>query len=180
MRCIIATYLHKSCRSGCRRKEDYNIHLLSTINIDMNKVFRRTFGTIYDVTRERIKSWKIYIVGCVKCTLSRELQIKRALCLDLWPRVLSYYSDLTLSQFFQLMVAQLSNKAALPFAKILATASCGSSKTGTRFSFQFLVHLLGPWKCPVVDAKHSWFNIHSLSMFFLEMSYFERTFFVDD
>ena len=34
---------------------------------------------------------------------------------------LSYYSDLTLSQSFQPMVAQLSKKAALPLAKILAT-----------------------------------------------------------
>ena len=43
---------------------------------------------------------------------------------------LSYYSDLTLSQEFQPMAAQLSMKAALPLAKILATASCRSSKTG--------------------------------------------------
>ena len=44
--------------------------------------------------------------------------------------VLSYYSDLTLSQEFQPMVPQLSKKAAIPFAKSLATASCCSSKTG--------------------------------------------------
>ena len=42
----------------------------------------------------------------------------------------SYYSDPTLSQEFQPMAAQLSMKAALPLAKILATASCRSSKTG--------------------------------------------------
>ena len=47
-----------------------------------------------------------------------------------WSRVLSYYSDLTLSQEFQPMAAQLSMKAALPLAKTLATASCRSSKTG--------------------------------------------------
>ena len=47
-------------------------------------------------------------------------------------RALSYYSDLTLSQEFQPMAAQLSMKAALPLAKILATASCRSSKTGPR------------------------------------------------
>ena len=46
------------------------------------------------------------------------------------PWALSYYSDRTLSQGFQLMAAQLSMKAALPLAKILVTASCRSSKTG--------------------------------------------------
>ena len=43
---------------------------------------------------------------------------------------LSYYSNLTLSQTFQPMGAQLSKKAALPLAKILATTSCRSTKTG--------------------------------------------------
>ena len=47
---------------------------------------------------------------------------------------LSYYSDLTLSQEFQPMAAQLSMKASLPLAKILATAWCRSSKTGPRYS----------------------------------------------
>ena len=47
----------------------------------------------------------------------------------LYPRALSYYSDLTLSQEFQPMAAQLSMKAALPLVKILVTASCRSSKT---------------------------------------------------
>ena len=47
-------------------------------------------------------------------------------------RALSYYSDLTLSQEFQPMEMQLSMKAALPLAKILATALCRSSKTGPR------------------------------------------------
>ena len=46
------------------------------------------------------------------------------------PRALSYYSDLTLSQEFQPMAAQLSMKAAFPLANILATASCLGSKTG--------------------------------------------------
>ena len=45
-------------------------------------------------------------------------------------KALSYYSDLTLSQAFQPMAAQLSKKAVLPLAKILATASYRSSKTG--------------------------------------------------
>ena len=49
-----------------------------------------------------------------------------------YPRALSYNSDLMLSQSFQPMVAQLSKKAALPLAKILATTSCRSSKTGLR------------------------------------------------
>ena len=45
-------------------------------------------------------------------------------------RALSYYSDLTPSQEFQPIAAQLSMKAALPLAKILAKASCRSSNTG--------------------------------------------------
>ena len=45
---------------------------------------------------------------------------------------LSYYSDRTLSQEFEPMAAQLSMKAALPLAKILAIASCRSCKTGPR------------------------------------------------
>ena len=48
----------------------------------------------------------------------------------IWTWALSNYSDLTLSQEFQPMAAQLSMKAALPLAKILVTASCCSSKTG--------------------------------------------------
>ena len=47
-------------------------------------------------------------------------------------RALSYYSALALSRAFQPMAAQLSKKAALPLAKILARASCRSSKTGPR------------------------------------------------
>ena len=47
-------------------------------------------------------------------------------------RALSYYSGLTLSQEFQPMAAQLSVEAALPLAKILATASCRNGKTGPR------------------------------------------------
>ena len=43
-------------------------------------------------------------------------------------RILSYYSDQTLLQEFLPMAAQLSMKAVLPLAKILATASCRSSK----------------------------------------------------
>ena len=47
------------------------------------------------------------------------------------PWALSCFSDLTLSQEFQPMAAQLSMKAALPLAKILATVSCHSCKTGS-------------------------------------------------
>ena len=47
-----------------------------------------------------------------------------------FPWALFYYSNLTLSQEFQPMTAQLSKKAALPLAKILETASCRSSNTG--------------------------------------------------
>ena len=43
------------------------------------------------------------------------------------PQALSYNSELTLSQSFQPMAAQLSKKAALPLAKILVTGSCQNS-----------------------------------------------------
>ena len=45
---------------------------------------------------------------------------------------LYYYSDLTLSQEFQPMAAQLSMEAALPLARILVTASCCNSNTEPR------------------------------------------------
>ena len=45
-------------------------------------------------------------------------------------KALYYCSDLTLSQEFQPMSAQLSMKTALPLARNFATASCRSSKTG--------------------------------------------------
>ena len=50
------------------------------------------------------------------------------LCLDTGSRAPSHYNDLTLLQSFQPTAAQLSKKAVLPLAKILATASCRSSK----------------------------------------------------
>ena len=50
--------------------------------------------------------------------------------LSQWGKALFYYSDLTLLQAFQPMAAQLSKKAELPLAKILATVPCRSSKTG--------------------------------------------------
>ena len=58
--------------------------------------------------------------------------------LVLRPWALSYNSVPTLSQAFQPMAAQLSKKAALPLAKILATAACHSSETGPRFNIQGL------------------------------------------
>ena len=60
-------------------------------------------------------------------------------------RALSYYSDLTLSQEFQPMAAQLSMKAALPLAKILVTASCCSSKTGSRTLMFSLLNWTNWW-----------------------------------
>ena len=45
-------------------------------------------------------------------------------------RAQPYYSDPTLSQEIQPMAAQLSMKAALPLAKILATVSCRSIRQG--------------------------------------------------
>ena len=50
---------------------------------------------------------------------------------------LSCYNDvsLSLSLSFQPMAAQLSKKAALPLAKILAKTSCRSSKTGPRIIY---------------------------------------------
>ena len=46
------------------------------------------------------------------------------------PMVLSYYCDMTLSQEFYPMEAQLSLKAALPMTERLATAEDRCSKTG--------------------------------------------------
>ena len=46
-------------------------------------------------------------------------------------RALSYYNDLTLSQYFQSMAA------VLPLAKILVTTSCRSSKTGPWALFKY-------------------------------------------
>ena len=45
------------------------------------------------------------------------------------------------------MAAQLSMKSALSLAKILATASCRSSKTGPRTALYFRMH---------VDLSHDW------------------------
>ena len=48
-------------------------------------------------------------------------------------RALYYYSDLTLSQSFQLMAAQLSKKATLPLAKILLQCHVTVVKQGPVF-----------------------------------------------
>ena len=58
----------------------------------------------------------------------QQQQQKHIKALHYW--AVSYYSELMLSQEFQTMTAQLSMKAALPLAKILATVSCRSRKTG--------------------------------------------------
>ena len=69
-------------------------------------------------------------------------------------RALSYYSDLTLSQSFQPMAAQLSKKAALPLAKILATVSSHSNKTGPSESCLMLkLHSSSP---PSAAYMHQW------------------------
>ena len=65
-------------------------------------------------------------------TPQSDIRTKQCLPHFFWTWALSYYSDLTLLQEFQPTAAQLSMKAALPLAKILATASCRSSKTGPR------------------------------------------------
>ena len=54
-------------------------------------------------------------------------------------QVMYYYSDLTLSQEFQSMAAQLSMKAALPLAKILPIAPC-ILKRRVKWTY-FLTHL---------------------------------------
>ena len=75
-----------------------------------------------------------------------------------WPNwqgltwALSYYSDWTLSQAFQLMPAQLSKNAALPLAKILVTTWCRSSKTGP---------LLLKNPTPVMEVPHAWIYYQS-------------------
>ena len=63
-------------------------------------------------------------------------------CIYNGPMALSYYSDLMLSQAFQPMVAQLSKKAALPLAKIVATASCWCSNTGPRNTLFYFIVLM--------------------------------------
>ena len=67
--------------------------------------------------------------GCgVKSLEQTPCDILRIFSPSSW--ALSCYSDLTLSQKFQPMAAQLSMKAALTLAKIPATASCRSSEQG--------------------------------------------------
>ena len=56
-----------------------------------------------------------------------------------WTWTLSYYSDLTQSQSFQPMAAQLSKKAALQLAKIPATVSCRSSKIWPKWHYSKLL-----------------------------------------
>ena len=56
--------------------------------------------------------------------------IHRQFCFGLSVQGSIYYSDLTPLQCFQPMAVQLSKKAVLPLAKILATASCRNNKTG--------------------------------------------------
>ena len=79
-----------------------------------------------------------------KCCVSNVSHFVQA-----WHWALSkYYSDLMLSQAFQSMAVQLSKKAALPLAKIIATASCRSSKTG-------------PWLCLSEVTGYKWYmNFH--------------------
>ena len=60
----------------------------------------------------------------------------------------AYYSNLMLSQEFQLMAAQLSMKAAVPLAKTLATASRRSRKTGPWVLLENLASCGGSWTLP--------------------------------
>ena len=60
----------------------------------------------------------------------------------------TYYSELMLSQEFQLMAAQLSMKAAVPLAKTLATASRHSRKTGPWVLYENLASCGGSWTLP--------------------------------
>ena len=76
-------------------------------------------------------------------------------------RVLSYYSDLPLLQAFQPMSAQLSKKAVLLLAKILATASCRSIKTGPRVSTAMVFTQLS-WNIPVSVAEGSIRDVTSI------------------
>ena len=94
---------------------------------------------------------------------------KNSVILWLWFRALSYYSDLTLSQSFQPMGAQLSKKAALPLAKIIATASCRSGKPRPRY-----VHMY-TWNVHLVPVPLSIFRSNSKFDENSELSSFEYT-----
>ena len=80
--------------------------------------------------------------------------------LETWAR--SHYSDLTLSQEFQPTAAQLSMKAALPLAKILATASCLCSKRGPRA------------QNPLVSSCFLWYTFFINVLIFLYVWQFTR------
>ena len=80
--------------------------------------------------RTRVRNVWSKIIRSISVTLVDTMFTRSMAVYRQCPWVLFYYSDLTLSESFQPMAAQLSNKAALPLAKILATASCRSSKTG--------------------------------------------------
>ena len=97
------------------------------------RVFRRGPGGIQhhnQIARRLVRS----ILFCRKksahaIAISLSLKMSSNWLTKPSPWALSYYNDLTLSHSFELIVPQLSKKAALPLAKILATASCCSSKT---------------------------------------------------
>ena len=72
---------------------------------------------------------------------------------------LSYYSDLTLSQKFQPVAAQLSMKAAPPLTKILATASCRNSKTGSKPCWTSVQRN----SCNAASIHAGWLMLHALS-----------------
>ena len=73
---------------------------------------------------------------------------------------LNYYSDPDTVARIPAKVAQLSMKAALPLAKILATASCPSSKTVIMLVPHFIWHLLTSVNLhhhiPVLSSLGSW------------------------
>ena len=104
-----------------------SLHLISNRGCTAYTLPRVPHLRIYRLTKTHLGIWS----GAIKIP-SKISQYKGSIYYNTDYRALSYYSDLTLSQELQPMAAQLSKKAALPLAKILATASCRSSKTGPR------------------------------------------------
>ena len=103
-----------------------SLHLISNRGCTADTLPRVPHLRIYRLTKTHLGIWS----GAIKIP-SKISQYQGSIYYNTdYSWALSYYSDLTLSQEFQPMAAQLSMKAALPLAKILATASCRSSKTG--------------------------------------------------
>ena len=82
---------------------------------------------------KKISSYQYRKSHCVDKTILRPSYLRNGISYTGKTTSLYWIRVLTLLRAFQPMAAQLSKKAVLPLAKILATASCRSSKTGPRY-----------------------------------------------